>query len=42
MIMAVTNSDAKAPGKDRQQLGFEDAESIRQRFRLTGMNTAGE
>lgn len=30
MIMAVTNADAKAAGKDRQQLAFEDAESIRQ------------
>jgi small-conductance mechanosensitive channel len=29
MIMAVTDADAKAAGKDRQLLAFEDAESIR-------------
>jgi len=30
IIMAVTDADAKAVGKTRQQLAFEDAESIRQ------------
>ena len=29
MIMAVTDADAKAAGKDRQLLAFEDAQSIR-------------
>jgi len=33
MIMAVTEADAKAAGKPRQQLAFEDADSIRQAIR---------
>ena len=34
MIMAVTDADAKAAGKARQQLAFEDAESIRRTVQI--------